>query len=283
MANQTGRQKRRAARAKRKHKRPENKSEPIASPPPTPTVNPDAENKENPNAKAKNKTQAKRQKHVGRKMPMELIIAGAVTISVVFWILSGVAAYKHHETSLIWTIYLAIIFTILVFFLIWQKRVWDRPKIGQTSTERPEVSLEDTRIFLQPGKRVEVRVLFKNRRKAAARNVRFGGVDVIVPTPFTGPLHPGELPPVDMFPSLAVNAMMVARTWMGGHVISAKDIADLNEGKCLFFHYSKGQYEDDTGNVYPIDFCLMYLPEHGNLMLAPMEYWPKSKDSEQAS
>jgi hypothetical protein len=57
---------------------------------------------------------------------MELAIAGAITISVVLWILCSVFAFKHNETCLIWTTYFALVFTILVFFLNWQKSVWSK-------------------------------------------------------------------------------------------------------------------------------------------------------------
>lgn len=53
---------------------------------------------------------------------MDLAIAGAIALSVILWILSGVAQYKHRDTAVIWTVYFAIMFTILVFFLTWQKR-----------------------------------------------------------------------------------------------------------------------------------------------------------------
>jgi hypothetical protein len=78
----------------------------------------------------------------GGKKLMELAIAGAIAVSVVLWILSGVAQYKHRETAVIWTVYFAIVFTILVFFLTWQKREWEsvKPANGQSGqpTRLPE-------------------------------------------------------------------------------------------------------------------------------------------------
>ena len=76
---------------------------------------------------------------------MDLAIAGTIAISVVLWILSGVAQYKQRDTVVIWTVYFAIVLTILVFFLTWQKREWERSKISQTRQlpkELPEIYIK---------------------------------------------------------------------------------------------------------------------------------------------
>jgi hypothetical protein len=286
MANQTGRQKRRAARAKRKHKRPEDKSEPITSPPPVAPVNPDTENKQNSRTITERKRENVRQKlrqAIERKKPVELAIVGVSTLAVLFWIITIIPIYKNRETWIIWTVYFALVLTILAFFLSWQKRVWDKSKTAQLIKDRPELSLEATRVFFRPGKHAEVRIVLMNRGTVAARNIWFGGVDFVVYAPFKGRLNLGHLPEMDSFPSLAVGASMTGFTREGTKTLTAKDVAEIQNGKLQFFHYSKGHYEDDAGNAYPIDFCLMYIPGRENLPLAPIEHWPKNESDEKAS
>lgn len=41
--------------------------------------------------------------------------------------------------------------------------------------------------------------------------------------------------------------------WVGRN-ISIQEVADIEQGKLRYFHYSTGHYEDDAGNVYPMDF-----------------------------
>ncbi len=149
------------------------------------------------------------------------------------------------------------------------------------SRGRPELSLEKAKAYFWSGKAPEVRILLMNRGNVPARNIWFGGVNFIVEASFTGRLPSGELPQRDMFPNLAVNAQMTGVTYIG-RPLSIKDVADLEDGNIRFFQYSKGRYEDDAGNVYQIEFCFMYMPGHDSLPLAPIEYWPKSEDNEQA-
>lgn len=143
--------------------------------------------------------------------------------------------------------------------------------------ERPDLSLEKAKVRFRPGKAAEVRILLQNRGNVGAHNIWFRGVHYTFPAPFKDSLPVESLPERDKFPHLAVNAMMTGFT-VEGEVLSIKDIADIEDGKLLFFHYSKGHYEDENGNVYPMDFCLMYVPGREDLALAPIEYWPKSEN-----
>jgi hypothetical protein len=68
-------------------------------------------------------------------------------------------------------------------------------------------------------------------------------------------------------------AVMAVDAQMG---ITKKTIQLLNDGELLFFHYGKGEYEDDFGGPYPIDFCFMYTPLAPTIMrTCPTRYWPK--------
>jgi hypothetical protein len=63
-----------------------------------------------------------KQEMVGKRI-MDNAIPWVIAISLVFWIVSGVLMYKQRETAVIWSTYLALIFTLLVPFLSWQKSV----------------------------------------------------------------------------------------------------------------------------------------------------------------
>lgn len=99
-------------------------------------MNSDPENDQTLKIVSETKNQGVGNKRRGN-MTMDLAIAGAIAISVVLWILSGVAQYKHRDTAVIWTIYFAIVLTILVFFLTWQKREWESGSGAAAQTWHP--------------------------------------------------------------------------------------------------------------------------------------------------
>ncbi len=94
-------------------------------------MNLDPENEPNPKVVSQKEYQGAGNERGGNNT-MDLAIAGCIAISVVLWILSGVAQYKHRDTAVIWTVYFAIVLTILVFFLTWQRREWESVKRSQT-------------------------------------------------------------------------------------------------------------------------------------------------------
>lgn len=244
-------------------------------------MNPDTENKQDTDTKAKHEGKKVRQKHGSeRKKIMELAIAGAIAASVILWIMSRVAMYKHRETAVIWTVYAAISLTLLVFFLTWQKRASERPK-GAVAVDRPELSLEGAFVKFLAGESPELKFGIMNRGSLTAHQINLGGEDFVKPVSFTGPLKHTPQPAVtglDIYPSLAAGAAMTATT-LEGATLSKQEIDDIRNRKLLFLHYTKGRYEDEQGNAYPFDLCLMYEPGWSTMRTCPANYWPKDESN----
>lgn len=238
---------------------------------------PDSENKQNPGTPAKNEGKNVR-RWVERKGAMELAIAGATSVAVVLWIISGALAYTHRENGFIWTIFFAVVFSILPFFLTWQKSVSERPQPVATTIKRPELYISGAMMKpLVAGQPETVVLGLKNRGNAVARNIRLGGGnDVFALSSFSGPLE-YQPTPITARPDLGPGEenSLVSQP---SQPLTKDQIKELQEGKLLFFHFAEGEYEGDDGTSYPIDFCFMYEPLAQTVMrVCPDKYWPKER------
>jgi hypothetical protein len=66
--------------------------------------------------------------------------------------------------------------------------------------------------------------------------------------------------------------------------LSKERIEQLEKEEVLFFHFAEGEYDDDDGNTYPIDYCYMYNPLSPTILkMCPEKYWPKSRADRQGS
>src|SRR5436305_941957 len=80
---------------------------------------------------------------------------------------------------------------------------------------------------------------------------------------------------------LLMLALMAKKHFWDGEAdrsLSQQQIDLLKEGKVLFFHFAEGEYSDDDGNTYPIDYCYMFNPKSPKVMrVCPEKFWPKNR------
>jgi hypothetical protein len=156
-----------------------------------------------------------------------------------------------------------------------KQHFWD----GDEAKKRPELYISGSMMLpLEAGKPETVLLGLKNRGHAIARNIRLGGGNHLFTTDtFSGPL---EYKPVavdtraDLGPGDEENSL-ISRS---SEPLTAKRIKELNDGKVLFFHFAEGEYDDDDGVTYPIDYCYMYNPLSPTVMrTCPEKYWPRER------
>ena len=154
----------------------------------------------------------------------------------------------------------------------WPSKV-DSTRLGIQA--RPEVLMEAAEARCEVGKPPEVIMRVKNWGQITAHKVELESTHYFAHArTFKGPMeHVPNAPPY-VYPRLPPNAEAEART-EGGPAFTAQDVTDIKEGKLLWLNYSKGKYEDEAGNRYPFDFCVLYKPGRPLMDIAPKAYWPK--------
>lgn len=246
-------------------------------------MSPDLENKEDPGAEAKDKAYSSKPDFglAKREKRMELAIAIATAATVICWIGIGIAIYLSSRSGVIWWTYASIMFAILVPFLVWQKRVWEKPRTGTAITgaaidRRPRVFVEKvTARKLVAGHEQAVVLELKNRGTETAHRITAWINQGLVDAQFPGPLEFAPLVEPETRPDCPPGGV-ISLAGLSSKQISQAQIIALNTRKTLWFHFGKGTYEDESGsNTYSFDFCYMYQPEIGNMAICPDRYWPK--------
>jgi len=142
---------------------------------------------------------------------------------------------------------------------------------------RPELSLEHAEGRCVPGKPASVNIIVENRGNATAYEITVEATNFFaIAKLFKGPMEHEPSDPPYVYPSLAPGAKMEGHTETDVKPLSIQDVADIQSGKLLFLHYSKGTYKDKDKNTYPFDFCLLYNPNEPLMRIAPKAYWPRS-------
>lgn len=201
----------------------------------------------------------------------DLVTWVGIGLSIGFLLIYG---FQDNQRGVRWSIVALLVF-VFVMLAIRAKQHFLQPDAPK---DRPELYISGTRLGpLSPGEPETVVMGIKNRGKATARNIRLGGGNHLFTTStFSGPL---EYKPVEatMRPDLGPDEenSLVSRS---DQPLTAKRIKELQEGKVLFFHFAEGEYDDDDGNTYPLDFCYMYMPLSPTVMrICPEKYWPKDR------
>jgi hypothetical protein len=131
---------------------------------------------------------------------------------------------------------------------------------------------------LVPGQPELVMIGLKNRGNAVARNIRLGGGNHLFTLKnFSGPL---EYKSVDVTTSADLGPGDEENTLISNSVepLTAKRIKQLQDGEVLFFHFAEGEYDDDSGNTFPVDYCYMFNPLSPTIMrTCPEKYWPRDR------
>jgi len=142
---------------------------------------------------------------------------------------------------------------------------------------RPELTLEDARGRCEVGKPPHVTIRIKNRGQITAHRIELETTHYFAHArTFKGPVeHVPNVPPY-LYPSLPFNEEVEGHT-EGGDPFTSQDKADIEDGKLLWVNYSKGKYEDEAGNEYTFDFCVLYVPGKPFMDIAPRAYWPPKK------
>jgi hypothetical protein len=146
------------------------------------------------------------------------------------------------------------------------KRIfWDT----ESDTTRPRPELYSNGAMMKPlisGQPELVIVGLKNRGNAVARNIRLGGGNHLFTLKnFRGPL---EYKRVDVTTYADLGSGDEENSLISQSVqpLTAKRIKQLQDGEVLFFHFAEGEYDDDNGNTYLIDYCYMFNPLSPTIM-----------------
>lgn len=146
---------------------------------------------------------------------------------------------------------------------------------------RPELYISGSRMLpLKVGQGETVVLGIKNRGNATARNIRLGNANhLFLPGSFSGPLEYIPIPgSVDTQPDIGVGPEEKTTAAISPYALTADRIKKLQNKTLLFFHFCEGDYEDDKGNIYPLDYCYMYEPSAPTCMrICPERYWPKDR------
>lgn len=150
---------------------------------------------------------------------------------------------------------------------------------AEPEKKRPELYISGSMMGpLTPGEPETVLLGLKNRGNAIARNIRIGGGNHQFTTSnFSGPL---EFKRVDVSTCADLGPGPEEDTLLSRspQPLTERQIRELQEGQTLFFHYAEGEYDDDAGNTYPIDYCYMFNPQSPTVMrICPEKYWPRDR------
>lgn len=144
-------------------------------------------------------------------------------------------------------------------------------------TARPEVILASAEGRCVAGKSPRVTLKIRNTGAVGAYRIELETTHFFAHAKtFKGPVeHVPDVPP-SMYPVLPAGEEAEGHT-EGGPPFTAQDVADIEGGKLLFINYSTGKYEDEAGNFYPFEFCVVYKPGAEVMEVAPKSFWPKRK------
>jgi hypothetical protein len=186
---------------------------------------------------------------------MDVVIAAVTALSVVFWILCGVAAFKHNETSLIWAAYFAIVLTILVPFLTWQKRADSRPNEKAASTDHfAKIVVTEVNGVPAPGTELGVfRVIFTNTGNTVALRCTFFGQVQIVPKGGAPPAVPDKSPEGQSVANIEPGQTMFASFGRNQqYTFTQDDFQQFRSGERIVYLRGKFQYRDAGGEHWTI-------------------------------
>jgi hypothetical protein len=166
-----------------------------------------------------------------------------------------------------WSLVVLVFLVLIMLGIRAKQHFWDG-EVGTTPTARPELYAHGVMMGpLIPGQPETVLVGLGNRGNATARNICLGGGNhIFTKSDFAGPLvykHvPAQVRP-DIGPGdKEENSLISAST----QPLSKGQIKQLESGEVLFFHFAEGEYTDDDGNSYPIDYCYMFNPRSPTVM-----------------
>lgn len=194
-----------------------------------------------------------------------------IGLSIGFLLIYG---FQGNQRGVKWSV-VSLIFFIVIMLAV---RAWQHRSPLADPTKRPELYISEARMAPLVAGRPETIILgVSNRGNAPARNIRLGaGNHFYASSSFEGPLE--YLPiAIDTQPDLGPGEekSIVSHSF---EPLSEERIKDFQEGRLLFFHYAEGEYDDDNGTAYPIDFCFMYMPLTPTAMrICPEKYWPKER------
>jgi hypothetical protein len=202
---------------------------------------------------------------------------------VVTWVWIGVSisaffffASNKSNSGMVLSVVSLLAAILVMLSLMAKKHFWDGE--AEKIQQRPELYVSGARMTpLHAGQPERVVLGIKNRGNATARNIRLGGGNhFFASSSFTGPLEYQSLP-VDTRPDIGPGEEKSIVS-SSSEPLSIDRIKDLQRGELLFFHYAEGDYEDESGATYPIDFCFMYAPLSPTAMrICPEKYWPKER------
>jgi hypothetical protein len=214
---------------------------------------------------------------------MQVIISSLLIIATIAAVLITPLLYYHKQTIACWTTFIAVVLFALAGCLQWQKHILEvqaQVAVPHSATnEQPELYISGAMMMpLEAGKPETVLLGLKNRGKAIARNIRLGGGNHVFTTRnFAGPLVYKPVPfqsRPDLGPGKEENSLISKSP----QPLSQKQIEELTNEEALFFHFAEGEYDDDAGNTYPIDYCYMFNPLSPTILkMCPEKYWPKSR------
>lgn len=180
-----------------------------------------------------------------------------------------------------WSI-IALIFSIVMMIgLIAQRHFSQQPMTNDQG--QPELFVINTR--LQPlvaGQPIIIKAIVSNTaRRATAKNIAIrvtvGIRSIGIKTPLE---YLGGAPETRMDLPAGMTAPIVA----GGAgsagsdlIVTQEEVNAVNDGRANVFFFGRGEYEDTTGNKYPITFCYMNDKNLPGLRVCPDFLMPRSK------
>jgi hypothetical protein len=143
---------------------------------------------------------------------------------------------------------------------------------------RPEIVLASAEGRCVAGDPPRVTMKIVNAGKVSAHRIELESTHFFAHAKtFKGPVeHEPNVPPY-VFPVLPPDYEAEGHT-EGGPPFTAQDVTDIEGGKLLFINYSTAKYEDEAGNFYPFEFCVLYKPGTPLMEIAPKSFWPKKND-----
>jgi|GEM_PF-5922974 len=203
----------------------------------------------------------------------------ASVFQVVTWVWFGLSAnayFYNAGNKNVWGVRISLVSLIasilaMLFFVV-RNTLREEPK-------RPELYISGSMMGpLIPGEPETVLLGLKNRGNAIARNIRIGGGNhQFTKSNFSGPLEFKRVDVstcADLGPGPEENTLLSRSP----QPLTERQIRELQEGQTLFFHYAEGEYDDDAGNTYPIDYCYMFNPQSPTVMrICPEKYWPRDR------
>lgn len=215
-----------------------------------------------------------------RKKIANFLFDSAYQVVTWVWIGLSIAALfyyagKDSVSGIRWSIVSLISSVVVMIVLVANQHFFSK---HSEPSKRPELYIREARMTPLVAGQPETIVLgIGNRGNATARNIRLGaGNHFYASSSFEGPLEYKPIA-VDTQPDLGPGEekSMVSHSF---EPLTEERIKDFQEGRLLFFHYAEGEYDDDNGTTYPVDFCFMYMPLTPTAMrICPEKYWPKER------